>query len=226
MCNGIFDHWLRRTIENLCHSIVSDGCSPKSTTIPLPPSFTFEPFIQWQWWLWNQRWLKWKKCKCAPDDSRKTEGKLILCKMKSSSQDSTSLFACVTRYIRRCQWILTRNEWWYTFTLANFRGDEGSGRVGRQGQGLSSHQFCPGSQQSTMAGIQRFNQSVNKEVPPKPISHLFVVSISLQLLLDWAGSVLSASLHLIIHVPVWLSQFQQKMLLLQVLVISNMTNRE
>ena len=135
-------------------------------------------------------------------------------------------FACVTKYIRRCQWILTRNEWWYTFTLANFRGDEGSGRVGRQGQGLSSHQFCPGSQQSTMAGIQRFNQSVNKEVHPNPFPTCFIVSIFLQLLLDWAGSVLSASLHLIIHVPVWLSQFQQKMLLLQVLVISNMTNRE
>ena len=123
MCNGMFDHWLRRTIENLCHSIVSDGCFSKIG---------------------------------------------ILCKMRSSIQDSTSLFACVTRYIRRCQWILTRNEWWYTFTLANFRGDEGSGRVGRQGQGLSSHQFCSGSPQSTMAGIQRFNQSVNKEVPPKP----------------------------------------------------------
>ena len=129
---------------------------------------TFEPFIRWQWQLWNQQWLKWRRCKCAPDDSRKTEGKLILCQMKSSGKDSTNLFACVTRYIRRCQWILTRNEWWYTFTLANFRGDESSGRVGGEGQGLSSHQFCPGSPQSTMAGIQRFNQRVNKEVPPNP----------------------------------------------------------
>ena len=52
---------------------------------------TFEPFIRWQWQLWNQRWLKWRKCKRAPNDSRKTEGKMILCKMKSSSKDSLVL---------------------------------------------------------------------------------------------------------------------------------------
>ena len=144
--------------------------SPKSTTIPLLPSVTFEPFngnddceiidvFTMVEVITMQVCFGWLK---------ETDGKLILCKMNSFCQDSTNLFACVTRYNRRCQWILTRNEWWYTFTLANFRGDEGSGRVGGEGQGLSSHQFCPGSQQSTMAGIQRFNQSVNKEVPPKP----------------------------------------------------------
>ena len=157
-----------KTFAILSYSMV---VSPKSTTIPWLPSVTFEPLsMVTVKSLTFSRWLKWLKCKCALDGWRKQMESWYFAKWIASARipEICSLVLQDISDVRRCPWILTRNEWWYTFTLANFRGDEGSGRVGRQGQGLSSHQFCPGSQQSTMAGIQRFNQSVNKEVPFKP----------------------------------------------------------
>ena len=168
----MFDYWLRHTIENLCHSIVFDGCFSKihyHSMATIGHFWTIHSMVTVKS-LTFSRWLKWLKCKCALDGWRKQMESWYFAKWIASARipEICSLVLQDISDVRRCPWILTRNEWWYTFTLANFRGDEGSGRVGRQGQGLSSHQFCPGSQQSTMAGIQRFNQSVNKEVPFKP----------------------------------------------------------